>query len=474
MLASGGRESPEPSEDPDATRPELASRIDTPENASATRTGSVLGTPSYMSPEQAGGEVRRLDPRSDVFGLGAILCQILTGTPPYKGKDANEVRLQAVRGEMQDALARLDQCGAEPDVVALCKKCLSFKQEDRPANGQEVADAVARIRNDAEARARKAELERAEALVRAAEQRKRRRVWVGLAATLLLAMLGLVVGLVYVLGLNRRLETALANESAARTLAEERKKEAQESFKEALDAVKAQVFDIDNELRNRSGTRDLREKLQKSATDRLKKLVERASQRAAVDHTAFWAHVNLGDVYLYVDLRPSLARVEYEKAEAIARQLAAADPSDAQAQRDLSISYERLGDVTLQAGQPARALEYYTQGLEIRQKLAAADPSNTKAQTDLMISYMKLGSAEALGGSYSKSAAWYRQALAKLERFKETGWIKEDRELLGTLSYGQWREYGERNLAACELLMKLSPGLLEDPSWSLLWGWPRH
>ena len=52
---------------------------------SATQAGSVLGTPAFMPPEQAGGEVDKVDPASDVFGLGAILCVILTGQPPYRG-----------------------------------------------------------------------------------------------------------------------------------------------------------------------------------------------------------------------------------------------------------------------------------------------------------------------------------------------------------------------------------------------------
>jgi serine/threonine protein kinase len=167
----------------------LLTAIDTPKHSSATRTGSVIGTPSYMPPEQAGGEIRRLDSRSDVFGLGAVLCQLLTGQPPYPGKDANAVRLRAVRGDLHEVLTRLDGCGAESDLIALCKRCLAFKQEDRPADGQAVAAAVATIRNQAEARARQAEQDRAAALVREAEQGKRRRalLWVGgvIAAVLL-------------------------------------------------------------------------------------------------------------------------------------------------------------------------------------------------------------------------------------------------------------------------------------------------
>jgi WD40 repeat protein/serine/threonine protein kinase len=178
---------------------------------SATRTGSVMGTPAYMAPEQAGGEVRKLDARSDVFGLGAILCQILTGLPPYRGRDAKEVQLKAVRGELGEALARLEVCGAEPELVALCRRCLAFRQEERPADGQAVAQEVARIRQAAEERARRAELERAAAQARSAERRKRRRLVLGAAAVLALAAVG---GLGSVLAVQRRANADLAAKNA--------------------------------------------------------------------------------------------------------------------------------------------------------------------------------------------------------------------------------------------------------------------
>src|SRR5262249_59497367 len=148
----------------------------------AARAGSVLGTPAYMPPEQAAGAIDQIDQRSDVFGLGAILCAVLTGRPPYAGADPESIRQLAARAKLGDALARLDGCGADPGLVALCKRCLAAERADRPADAQEVARAVAGLRAAAAERARGAgpELERAggaraRAQAPARAQRQRRR-----------------------------------------------------------------------------------------------------------------------------------------------------------------------------------------------------------------------------------------------------------------------------------------------------------
>src|SRR5262249_32170304 len=105
VLEPGGSAGQEPAAGTETT---CGSVIQTArERDSATQAGSVLGPPSFMPPEQAGGEVDKLDERADVFGLGAILCVILTGEPPYVGKSAEEVRLMATRGTLTGADARL-------------------------------------------------------------------------------------------------------------------------------------------------------------------------------------------------------------------------------------------------------------------------------------------------------------------------------------------------------------------------------
>src|SRR5262249_25165734 len=83
-----------------------------------------------------------LDRRADVFGLGAILCEILTGKPPYVGRSTEEVRRKAANGVLADALARLDGCGADHELIALTKACLAAEAIDRPRDAREVADGL--------------------------------------------------------------------------------------------------------------------------------------------------------------------------------------------------------------------------------------------------------------------------------------------------------------------------------------------
>jgi len=142
--------------------------------------GSVLGTPAYMPPEQAQGQIDLVDERGDVFALGAVLCEILTGAPPYVG-DGGEVLDRAMRGDLADAFARLEKSGADSELVALAKHCLAPARDQRLRNAQEVAARITAYLAELEGRGRAA-------LIAAADARARARGLLLLVALLLLAI----------------------------------------------------------------------------------------------------------------------------------------------------------------------------------------------------------------------------------------------------------------------------------------------
>jgi eukaryotic-like serine/threonine-protein kinase len=147
--------------------------------------GSILGTPSYMAPEQARGEIDRVDERADVFSLGSFLCEILTGQPAFLGRSSGEIQRKAALGDLADAMTRLDACGADVDLVALTKDCLAREPEDRPREAGVVSDRVTAYLAGVQEKLKTAERERSVAQVRAQEARKQSRLLGGLAAAVL-------------------------------------------------------------------------------------------------------------------------------------------------------------------------------------------------------------------------------------------------------------------------------------------------
>jgi eukaryotic-like serine/threonine-protein kinase len=143
-------------------------------DAGFSQAGSVMGTPAYMPPEQAGGEIDRLDARADVFALGSILCEVLTGLPAFTGRTVGEIHRKAARGDLADACGRLDACGADAELAGLARECLACEPEDRPRDAGAVAERLTAYLAGVQDRLRTAELARVEAQARAEEEAKRR------------------------------------------------------------------------------------------------------------------------------------------------------------------------------------------------------------------------------------------------------------------------------------------------------------
>ncbi len=105
--------------------------------------GTVMGTPGYMAPEQARGDLEEIDGITDVYGLGAVLFHCLAGVPPHKGKDKDSLLEEARRGRVPSPLEW--KRGLPRDLAAICRKALAPAKEDRYASAAEMGKDLQRF-----------------------------------------------------------------------------------------------------------------------------------------------------------------------------------------------------------------------------------------------------------------------------------------------------------------------------------------
>lgn len=251
-----------------------------------TRSGCWLGTPPYMAPEQVLRQHDRIDERTDVFGLGAMLYHILVGEPPFPVvRDGS-----AIVDEHNKALSKLEELQGWEGWTELCRRCMSLDPEDRFQDAGEVAAEVRRLRADADRRAREAELRAVESEVRAREIRKRTRLFLGICL-LVIGVLGVAMFLI---------DRARMREAKARA--------------EALALLRTLTEDVlQDEI---LGPRDkgLNPDLLDSLLDRYRALADLLTTRSATPALQGEGHLSVGTLcYLNGDL----ARAENEYRQAI-------------------------------------------------------------------------------------------------------------------------------------------------------------
>ena len=167
---------------------------------SHTLPGSALGTPAYMSPEQATGDLERLGPRSDVYSLGATLYCLLTGHPPFKGEDPGEVLRAVLAGGFRSP--RTIVSSIDPALEAVCLKAMASRPEDRYASASELSQEIERWLADEPVHAH-----REPAPARLARWGRRHKpVVAGAAALLLTAVAALSAGILLIGREQRRTE----------------------------------------------------------------------------------------------------------------------------------------------------------------------------------------------------------------------------------------------------------------------------
>ena len=197
-----------PDDTPKITDFGLAKQLDG--SAAQTQSGAIMGTPSYMAPEQAAGRTREVGPATDVYALGAILYEMLTGRPPFKAETPTDTILQVIEEEPV-SVVRL-RARVPRDLETICLKCLQKDPKKRYPTAAELADDLGRFLRAEPIRARPVG-----PLERLARWCRRRPLVAALtAAVAVLLIAGTVVSSYFAVQAHFRAKEAKANEEQAR------------------------------------------------------------------------------------------------------------------------------------------------------------------------------------------------------------------------------------------------------------------
>ncbi len=422
----------EPEEKTDAAGTRIVTESDTPSDLS--RAGSGMGTPAYMPPEQALGEWDTVDERADVFALGSILCEILTGQPAYSGTDGNEVYRRAKRGDMTEALQRLQQCGADAALTVLCHECLSPNREERPRDAAVVAKRVAAYQAEVQERLWRAELERVaaetrareeqaravleqertrEALARvAAEQRATRWLLVLAAAVVVVVLVGgagLAAGLLAVRAEQRRTQGALDQVTA-----EQQKTQA--AWKQTREALNTVTDDVMKEL---LGKQPVLGENEKAFLRKALGFYEQFAAERGDDEES--RAVAAEGQFRVAKLRSFLgenaeAETGYRAAVRLYEKLAADFPAVPQYLSYLARSHHNLGIALTQLGKDGEAETAYRQAIALHERLSGEFPAVPIYRHYIAGNHAALGQLLRRLGKHTKADEAYHEALKLQEK----------------------------------------------------------
>ncbi len=430
--------------------------------SSETLPGSAMGTPAYMSPEQAEGNLDRLGPRSDVYSLGATLYSLLTGQPPFAGEAAEVIRA-VQRGEFRPPRAVAPSI--DRALEAVCLKAMALKPDDRHGSARALAEDLERWMADEPVLAW-----REPVALRVRRWARRNRTAV---TAVLVAVLAGVAGLAAVTAVqtraNGRLQhfnarLALANQSVTKANADlksanDREKE---RFNLAMDAIRLFHGEVSEDLLLKEKEFEgLRTKLLKGAADFYRRLegllkgqTDRASRAALSkaydelaeltgkigDQRAALAVYFQGlavrrslaaepgaDVETKLDVARSLnaagtlqrltgdvagARASHQEARRLAEEAETQAGAAERAQEVLGTAYHRFALMLAHTGDPDGAQTAYRKALAIRQKLVDASPGVTKYQQDLAMTHNNIGGLLSETGDPAGARTQHGQALA--------------------------------------------------------------
>ncbi len=408
----------------------LAKKLD--DENGQTRSGSILGTPSYMAPEQAEGKTRAVRPTADIYALGAILYEALTGRPPFHGATFWET-IEQVRSQEPVPPSRL-QPKTPRDLETICLKCLQKDPGKRYATAEALAEDLRHFQMGEPIRARPISV-----VERTWRRCRRNPVVASLAAILVMVVTGGLVALTCLwLDAERQRGLAVANAATAnaerdrantnlteaihqRTRAETNLHEAdrqrklyEESFRRARAAVDAFIRTSERELFNKPGLEGARRKMFEIAVKYHQEFVKQRGNDPTLQRELAHFYEHTGHLLGPIERQESLAL--HEKALRIREQLSLANPQDIDLQADCASSYHNIGNQKDNLGSPEESLKYYEKSVGILDGLVRNHPTHAKFQMNLAKTYLNIGGVHQKNKRVAEAALYYAKSITLQEQ----------------------------------------------------------
>jgi serine/threonine-protein kinase len=371
-----------------------------------TQPGSALGTPAFMSPEQAAGELDRLGPRSDVYSLGATLYCLLAGRPPFLSDDIGEL-IRAVRDGRFPPPRAIDP-SVDPALDAICKKAMSLRPEDRHESARALADDLERWMADEPVLAYRDPL--SARLGRWA--RRHKPVVTGAAALLITTVVALTVS-TYLIGREQeQTRAAYLAEAAQRRRADARSRLA----RRAVDDMYTQVAErwLADQPRMEPVQREFLEK----ARAIYEELAGEDDSDPAVRRETGSAHRRVGDIQARLG-RQDLAERDYLRARGLAEELAARFPADPNYRLDAASAIERLAEVMIKTGRLPEAERALDRAIEILSDLDRDGLARPESRRALATGYDRRGYLMRLTGRWPGAEQAFRRAVTLLDTMEQ-------------------------------------------------------
>jgi serine/threonine-protein kinase len=354
------------------------------EGSSPTQVGAAVGTPAYMSPEQAAGKIQELAPASDVYSLGATLYCLLAGRAPFEGGEAGEVLRRVQQGQFPPP--RAVRRAVPAALEAVCLKALALRPGDRYGTARALADDVEHWLADEPLAAYREPWP-----ARLARWGRRHRPLVAAALALLLtAVAALAAGILVV---NRERQAAEA---------------ARQRTRAALDAMSSQV--IEDWLAQKTQLEPAQRTFLEAALAYYEEFAKESGHTEEVRQGAAGAHLRVGKIRDKLGQHPD-AEAAFRRARELYAGLAADFPGVPRYRQELATSANSLCILLYNTGRAREAGAAWGEALDLRERLAAEFPAEPEYRRELAGSHHNQGILLRETGRPREAEAAYRNAL---------------------------------------------------------------